>query len=144
MSIDEMILEATATPGDDRAGPDDHPQARVIHPSQHLHPSSRHRSPSPGREYHLAVPHHSRARASSTVQLHPSAHPAAQVTSPPGPLPAPGQVQTYQTHIFAPPVTGAPVKKTKLGAGSLGANGRVLTLGKLAVSSRRALAFRIG
>ena len=144
MSIDEMILEATATPGDDRAGPDDHPQARVIHPSQHLHPSSRHRSPSPGREYHLAVPHHSRARASSTVQLHPSAHAAAQVTSPPGPLPAPGQVQTYQTHIFAPPVTGAPVKKTKLGAGSLGANGSVLTLGKLAVSSRRALAFRIG
>jgi hypothetical protein len=23
------------------------------------------------------------------------------------------QVQTYQTHIFAPPVTGAPIKKTK-------------------------------
>lgn len=30
-----------------------------------------------------------------------------------GPLSQPGQVQTYQTHIFAPPVTGAPVKKTK-------------------------------
>ncbi|RPD68898.1 hypothetical protein L226DRAFT_312767 [Lentinus tigrinus ALCF2SS1-7] len=111
MSLDEMLLEATAPAGDDRAGPDDHPHARAIHPSQHLHPSSRHRSPSPGRDYHLAVPHHSR------------------IASPPGPLPAPGQVQTYQTHIFAPPVTGAPVKKPKHGAGSLGANGSVLTLG---------------
>ncbi|TFK82304.1 hypothetical protein K466DRAFT_648057 [Polyporus arcularius HHB13444] len=130
MSLDEMLLEATATAGEDRAGPDEHGQPRALHPAQHLHPSSRHRSPSPGRDYqHLAVPHHSRARASSTVQLHPSAHAAAQVTSSPGPLPAPGQVQTYQTHIFAPPVTGAPVKKTKLGAGSLGANGSVLTLG---------------
>jgi hypothetical protein len=29
-----------------------------------------------------------------------------------------GQVQTYQTHIFAPPVTGAPVKKSKFTQGS--------------------------
>lgn len=35
-----------------------------------------------------------------------------------GPLPQPGQVQTYQTHIFAPPVTGAPVKKSKFTTGS--------------------------
>ncbi|KAF7416042.1 hypothetical protein PC9H_002786 [Pleurotus ostreatus] len=45
----------------------------------------------------------------------------------PGPLPQPGQVQTYQTHVFAPVVTGAPVKKSKFGAsgssGNLTANG---------------------
>lgn len=43
-------------------------------------------------------------------------------------------MQTYQTHIFAPPVTGAPVKKSKLSgaasSGNLGPNGSVLTLGK--------------
>jgi hypothetical protein len=37
-----------------------------------------------------------------------------------GPLQQPGQVQTYQTHIFAPPVTGAPVKKSKYMSGSTG------------------------
>lgn len=37
-----------------------------------------------------------------------------------GPLQQPGQVQTYQTHIFAPPVTGAPVKKSKFMSGSTG------------------------
>jgi hypothetical protein len=30
------------------------------------------------------------------------------------------QQQTYQTHIFAPPVTGAPVKKSKFMPGSMG------------------------
>ncbi|KAI0640650.1 hypothetical protein C8Q79DRAFT_1114008 [Trametes meyenii] len=136
-SIDEMLLEATTTPADDRTGPDGHLHPRAAHPAQHLHPSSssRHRSPSPnGRssEYHLAVSsQHARSRAHSSVQLHPSAHAAGAVGSPPGPLAVPGQVQTYQTHIFAPPVTGAPVKKSKLsGAGSaLSANGSVLTLG---------------
>ncbi|EIN04241.1 hypothetical protein PUNSTDRAFT_55576 [Punctularia strigosozonata HHB-11173 SS5] len=43
-------------------------------------------------------------------------YPHASGAMPPGPLPAPGQLQTYQTHIFAPPVTGAPVKKPKGGA----------------------------
>jgi hypothetical protein len=37
-----------------------------------------------------------------------------------GPLQQPGQVQTYQTHIFAPPVTGAPVKKCKYMSSSTG------------------------
>jgi hypothetical protein len=39
-----------------------------------------------------------------------------------GPLPQTGQLQTYQTHVFAPVVTGAPVKKTKFvgSGGSLG------------------------
>lgn len=45
-----------------------------------------------------------------------------------GSLSQPGQVLTYQTHIFAPPVTGAPVKKSKFlsasgaGSASVGAN----------------------
>ena len=34
---------------------------------------------------------------------------------PVGPHREPPSVQTYQTHIFAPPVTGAPTKKTKGG-----------------------------
>lgn len=31
-----------------------------------------------------------------------------------------GQQQVYQTHIFAPPVTGAPVKKAKYGSAGSG------------------------
>ena len=33
----------------------------------------------------------------------------------PGPLDQPGEQWMYQTHIFSPPVTGAPMKKGKLG-----------------------------
>ncbi|EIW62400.1 uncharacterized protein TRAVEDRAFT_27713 [Trametes versicolor FP-101664 SS1] len=126
-----MLIEATTTPAEDRPGPDGHVQPRAVHPSAHLHPSSRHRSPSPGYQHHLQVLSHGRSRAHSSVQLHPSAHASGTGASAPGPLPVPGQVQTYQTHIFAPPVTGAPVKKSKLTAGSstLSANGSVLTLG---------------
>ncbi|KAI0766222.1 hypothetical protein BD413DRAFT_680168 [Trametes elegans] len=132
LSLEEMLIEATTTPAEERPGPDGH--VRPVHPVQHLHPSARHRSPSPGREreYHLSVPSpHSRSRAHSAVQLHPSAHATGPIASPPGPLPVPGQIQTYQTHIFAPPVTGAPVKKSKLSASgsALSANGSVLTLG---------------
>ena len=128
-SLEDMLIEATTT-GDDNAG---HAHGhRAVHPGQHLHPSSRHRSPSPGREYHLGVPsQHGRARASSSLVNRGVVGAPGQIASPPGPLLAPGQSQTFQTHIFAPPVTGAPVKKSKLGAaGSLGGNGSVLTLGK--------------
>jgi hypothetical protein len=52
----------------------------------------------------------------------PTLHPAAAAEST-GPLQQPGQVQTYQTHIFAPPVTGAPVKKSKYMSGSSGGGG---------------------
>lgn len=42
-----------------------------------------------------------------------------------GPLPQPGQVQTYQTHVFAPVVTGAPTKKHKFpGAPGVGPGGQ--------------------
>ena len=72
-----------------------------------------------------------RARASSTLMSRGGVvNGPNQIASPPGPLVAPGQSQTFQTHIFAPPVTGAPVKKSKIGtAGSLSGNGSVLTLG---------------
>jgi hypothetical protein len=62
----------------------------------------------------------------------------APLTAPPaaGPLSQPGQVQTYQTHIFAPPVTGAPVKKSKSynppgppGSGAAPATGAAAPLG---------------
>ncbi|KAI1790672.1 hypothetical protein LXA43DRAFT_1083153 [Ganoderma leucocontextum] len=127
-SLEDMLIEATTT-GEDNPG---HVHGhRAVHPGQHLHPSSRHRSPSPGREYHLGVPsQHGRARASSTLVNRGVVGAPGQIASPPGPLLAPGQSQTFQTHIFAPPVTGAPVKKSKLGAtASLSGNGSVLTLG---------------
>ena len=132
------------------------------HPSQHLlndpHASSRvrHRSPSLERDRahhgnppHLHQSHHSaRSRASSSLSLaHQSLHPSAQIAGPglpsgpgvpggPISLAQSSQTQAYQTHIFAPPVTGAPVKKSKLtntpssaSVGAQGSNGTVLTMG---------------
>jgi hypothetical protein len=45
----------------------------------------------------------------------------------PGPLVQPGQVQQYQTHVFAPVVTGAPMKKPKysVSGSSIGGGGSV-------------------
>ncbi|KAG0698950.1 hypothetical protein DFH29DRAFT_71141 [Suillus ampliporus] len=47
---------------------------------------------------------------------------------PVGPLDQPGELRTYQTHIFAPPVTGAPQKKGKPGSSAnIAHNGSPLT-----------------
>jgi len=48
----------------------------------------------------------------------------------PGPLVQPGQVQQYQTHVFAPVVTGAPMKKPKysVSGSSIGGGGSVSAL----------------
>ncbi|KAG2336813.1 hypothetical protein BDR05DRAFT_970872 [Suillus weaverae] len=47
---------------------------------------------------------------------------------PVGPLHQPGELRTYQTHIFAPPVTGAPQKKGKPGSSAnITHNGSPLT-----------------
>lgn len=121
-SLDEMLLEATT--GDD--GNLIMQQARhgqvSAHPSQHLTPpahGSRGRNRSPSNEEYLGVPQQpfSRARGGSHHSLHGSVamsgaiSPVPQGPGVPGNLPPGNQVQTYQTHIFAPPVTGAPVKK---------------------------------
>ncbi|OJA20385.1 hypothetical protein AZE42_06678 [Rhizopogon vesiculosus] len=45
-----------------------------------------------------------------------AAHQQSRGGIPVGPLDQPGELRTYQTHIFAPPVTGAPQKKGKLGS----------------------------
>ncbi|OCH85157.1 hypothetical protein OBBRIDRAFT_807738 [Obba rivulosa] len=154
MSLDEMLLEATT--GDD-GRPTDMPGA-PRHPL--AHPSDfrvRHRSQSPDRREYLAVPHHHRAhshsRGSPSVshvhQLHPSAAASGPGVSPPGagalspsgpgvpggthPIAGQPMPTQIQTHIFAPPVMGAPVKKPKIGGqgsiGNLGPNGSVITLG---------------
>lgn len=151
MSIDELLIEATTT-GDDAEHASQ--QQRAVAPFPSYNHRARHRSQSPTRgrpPYHLAVSqphsqHASRSRGSSVVpapqQLHPSASISGPGVSPSGsggrsPVPPvqPGSVQAIQTHIFAPPVTGAPVKKSK-GNGAQGTapavpnnNGSVLTLG---------------
>lgn len=159
ISLDELLIEATTGDDPDHASQQQQQQrALPPHPSSHHRIRHRSQSPARGRDYnhhHLAVPqshsqHASRSRGSSVVppqQLHPSASISGPGVSPsgsggghspapPGPLAQPGSVQTYQTHIFAPPVTGAPVKKPKGGssqgnpASGVTSNGSVLTLGK--------------
>ncbi|KAI0820665.1 hypothetical protein BC628DRAFT_828873 [Trametes gibbosa] len=130
-----MLIEATTTPAEDRPGPDGHVNVRTMHPAAHLHPSSHHRSPSPGRGEYLAVPPpHGRSyvHAAPTVQQHSSGY-NADGASQELPQTVNGEQHTYQMHIFTPPVTGAPVKKNKSGNASLvqtaGGSGSVLTLG---------------
>ena len=110
-----------------------HGQPLAAHAPQHLSPNAhsssrgRYRSPSNERGEYLSVPQsHPRSRGSSSSHqsLHPSASLSNAVGGPAGGIPAGpgvpgnavghgGQVQTYQTHIFAPVVTGAPQKKSK-------------------------------
>lgn len=132
--IDEMLLEATT---DDRRHLIRSPRQSALHThhrqQQHDYQIS-YRAESPSSEY-AVHPHsqlYSHARARGTTSLphldshSPGAGPpgasvmtgAALQSDSSGPLPQPGQVQTYQTHIFAPPVTGAPVKKSKFTSGS--------------------------
>ncbi|KAF8870735.1 hypothetical protein BD779DRAFT_510911 [Infundibulicybe gibba] len=71
-----------------------------------------------------------RAHTSTGIPSGPGADNAAAAAA--GPLAQPGQVQTYQTHVFAPVVTGAPVKKSKFpvgGSGSTVAVGAPTTVG---------------
>lgn len=117
-SIDEMILEATTGEDIDANGV---PISRApgqphLLPNAHMH-SRRHRSLSNEGEY-LAVPQqHSRSRGSAHHSLHPSMSgsivPGGVPQGPGVPGNALGHHNTIQTHIFAPPVTGAPVKKSK-------------------------------
>ncbi|KAI0075434.1 hypothetical protein K474DRAFT_1404576 [Panus rudis PR-1116 ss-1] len=140
-SLDEMIIEATTGDDPDRSDEVEATASQQIRsqvmnpirlPTTHLSPhnniSRSHRrstSADPDREYYVSPPHHGRSNPSAPASLHPSASAVAAGSSslPTGPgVPGagpsqsskPGQLQTYQTHIFAPPVTGAPIKKSKL------------------------------
>lgn len=132
--IDEMLLEATT---DDRRQLPRSPRQSSVHGhgrgQQHeYHMSFRADSPSSEYRGHSQPQLYSHAPPRGTTSLpHLDSHspgsglPGASVMSgatmqpdPSGPLPQPGQVQTYQTHIFAPPVTGAPVKKSKFATSS--------------------------
>ncbi|KAI6007877.1 hypothetical protein EDC04DRAFT_2907558 [Pisolithus marmoratus] len=86
LSIDEMLLEASTD--DPRPRNNEPPSPRVVL-AHHQHPTS----------------HHHPATASSR---------GLATTPTIGPLEQPGELRTYQTHVFAPPVTGAPTKKGKL------------------------------
>ena len=117
-SLDEMLIEATT--GDENGMPI---PGRPPLPGQHLSPnaqmhSRRHRSLSAEREY-LAVPPQHHAQATRSRHSHQSMSnsgimPGAVPQGPgvPGSTMATGH-HTIQTHIFAPPVTGAPVKKSE-------------------------------
>ncbi|KAH7923175.1 hypothetical protein BV22DRAFT_602589 [Leucogyrophana mollusca] len=101
LSIDEMLLEATTTTGtDDRP---QSPRAVLSHQQQHLHG---------GNNVHTNSVH-STVHSNSVHSIHASSHTSLVDHPHPGPLTQPGELRTYQTHIFAPPVTGAPPKKSK-------------------------------
>lgn len=108
MSLDELLLEAT----DNKRGSPSSPQpahAYVGPPSYYRPVSSTRHSRSPDyRSSHTArrdaIPNVVSPAITSTAQPLPQA--------PPQPQPH-GQYQTLQTHIFAPPVTGPPGKKSK-------------------------------
>ncbi|KAG8218141.1 hypothetical protein J3R82DRAFT_3678 [Butyriboletus roseoflavus] len=88
LSIDEMLLEASTDDPRPRGEPQS-PRAVIAH---HQHPN------------HAPTPNSQRS-----IVGHLS-------SSTPGPLEQPGEQRMYQTHIFAPPVTGAPMKKGKPGS----------------------------
>ena len=86
------------------------------HPQHTSHPPFPHSRPrGTGSITHLDAHSPNPGPPGASVMVGPTMH--ADTT---GPLQQPGQVQTYQTHIFAPPVTGAPVKKSKYMPGSTG------------------------
>ncbi|KAF9224641.1 hypothetical protein BS17DRAFT_85589 [Gyrodon lividus] len=88
LSIDEMLLEASTDDPRPRGEPQS-PRSVIAH---HQHPHHAQTLSNPrGLVGHVSTP---------TV----------------GPLEQPGEQRTYQTHIFAPPVTGAPIKKAKPGS----------------------------
>lgn len=118
--IDELIIEATTDDVERRLTRSPRQIMTHVHrghPEMYSNMGYRPDSPIDYRSY----PHHSHPRGGVphldspsggppgvSVMSGPAMHPDAS-----GPLERPGQVQTYQTHIFAPPVTGAPVKKSK-------------------------------
>lgn len=115
--IDELLIEAST---DDVGRFTRSPRQMLYRGHPDMYPNMNYRPDSPT-DYRY--PHHSHPRggANSLPNIDsPGGPPGVSVMSGPamhpdtsGPLERPGQVQTYQTHIFAPPVTGAPAKKRK-------------------------------
>jgi hypothetical protein len=109
-SLDELLLEAT----DDKRTSPSSPQpthAYVVPPSYYRPVSSIRPSRSP--DYRSPHP----IRRDTTSQPNVVSSPITSTArAPPQPAPQPqphSQYQTLQTHIFAPPVTGPPGKKSK-------------------------------
>ena len=145
LSVDEMLLEAAngngGTPGSAGDAASQRSHRRRHHredPSHQRYPSSneptlhsiqqqqQHNPPrpqgdSPPPQQQLIHNYRPRApHASASVPLVTETHVAA--------MPAPCHVQTIQTHVFAPVVTGAPQKKNKFSA-SGGSVGNLATTG---------------
>lgn len=151
-SLDELLLEAAADDRAQQAGLA--PPGTVIDPNappiqrsprqhrQHGHHHSQHpsrhrtpqRSPSPGAyppNFQPPPGYPQRPRAQSSLNMPPQmvgpgmGSPGSMQGH--GPLQQPGQMQTFNTHTFATPITGAPVKKSK--GPALNGSGSVMTLG---------------
>ncbi|KAG6850326.1 hypothetical protein H0H93_014901 [Arthromyces matolae] len=105
-SVGDMIIQASEGQPHPPNGSDP-PQFPV--PQQHYEHEHEHVR----RSYpdYQNVPHEYRSSPKQSGNaIIPTATPAA---APPEPLAQSGQAREFQTHIFAPPVTGAPVKKSK-------------------------------
>ncbi|KIL63313.1 hypothetical protein M378DRAFT_12212 [Amanita muscaria Koide BX008] len=139
LSLDEMLLLATGEGANGAGGPAEAvSQQRASHRRRH-HPRedhTNHRYP-PSNEPSIQLQHHSQSQQqqrtpddSSPTQTQPfvpqnyrtraphtsaSVQPVAENHVNAG-VPAAHHVQTIQTHVFAPVVTGAPIKKVKGGS----------------------------
>ena len=94
-----------------------HKQRLIAQPESgypHSYSNSRLRPDSPSSDYrHQSTSRPPRNAAHPQSQPNIMTGPGMNTEGGVGPLPQPGQLQTYQTHVFAPVVTGAPVKKSK-------------------------------
>ncbi|KAM6489355.1 hypothetical protein JOM56_015256 [Amanita muscaria] len=138
LSLDEMLLLATGEGANGAGGPAEAVSQRASHRRRH-HPREdqpSHRYP-PSNEPSIQLQHHSQSQQqqrtpddSSPTQTQPfvpqnyrtraphtsaSVQPVAENHVNAG-VPAAHHVQTIQTHVFAPVVTGAPIKKVKGGS----------------------------
>ena len=94
-----------------------HKQRLIAQPESgytHSYSNSRLRPDSPSSDYrHQSTSRPPRSATHPQSQPNLMTGPGMNTEGGVGPLPQPGQLQTYQTHVFAPVVTGAPVKGGK-------------------------------
>jgi hypothetical protein len=109
MSLDELLLEATDNKRTSPSSPQ--PAHAYVVPPSYYRPVS---SIRPSRSPDYRSPHPIRRDMSQPNVVSPSITSTTQTPPQPPPQPQPhSQYQTLQTHIFAPPVTGPPGKKSK-------------------------------